>query len=123
MLTSSASRTIQESRCQCHKTFYCGNLLLFHCNTIIPCYKMILLWLLLWNVGIRYQVNLPWYNLRKSRYCSKLPWYFYNTGQKYHSILTLEKGGTMVNYCGIFITLAQCVKLVLIWIQPDLKIA
>ncbi len=29
----------------------------------------------------------------------KIPWYFYNTGQKYHGILTLEKGG-------IFITLA-----------------
>jgi hypothetical protein len=30
----------------------------------------------------------------------------YNTGRKYHSILTLEKGGTWVNYRGIFITLA-----------------
>jgi hypothetical protein len=59
-------------------------------------------------VGIKYHGNLPWYfNLRKSRYCSKLPWYFYNTDQKYNGILTLEKGGTMVNYCGIFITLAQ----------------
>jgi hypothetical protein len=46
------------------------------------------------------------FNLRKSRYCSKLPWYFYNTGQTYHGILTLEKGGTMVNYCSIIITLA-----------------
>jgi hypothetical protein len=69
---------------------------------------MILLWLLPWNVGIKYHVNLPWYfNLRKSRYCSKLPCYFYNTGQKYFkSILTLEKGGTTVNYLGIFMTLA-----------------
>jgi hypothetical protein len=32
--------------------------------------------------------------------------YFNNTGQKYHSILTLEKGGTTVNHRGIFITLA-----------------
>ena len=39
-------------------------------------------------------------------YHRKLPWYFYNTGQKYHGILTLEKGGTTVNYCSIFITLA-----------------
>ncbi len=45
-------------------------------------------------------------NFRKSRYCSKLPWYFYTTGQKYHGILTLEKYGTTVNYRGIFITLA-----------------
>jgi hypothetical protein len=50
---------------------------------------------------------LPWYfNLRKSRYCTKLPWYFYNSGQKYHGILTLEKGGATVNYRSIFITLA-----------------
>jgi hypothetical protein len=88
---------IFQSWCQCYKTFYCGNLLPFQGNTLILCYKMILLW---------YQI-LPWYfNLRKSRYCSKLPWYFYNTGQKYHGILTLEKGGTTVNYRGIFITLA-----------------
>ncbi len=51
--------------------------------------------------------QIPWYfNLIKSRYCSTLPWYFYNTSQKYHGILTLEKGGTMVNYHRIFITLA-----------------
>ncbi len=37
---------------------------------------------------------------------SKLPWYFYNTGQKY--ILTLEKGGTTVNYHGIFIKSQNC---------------
>ncbi len=79
----------------------------FHNNSIILCYKMILLWQLLWNVGIKYHGNLPWYfNLRKSRCCSKLPWYFYNTGKKYHGILTLEKGGTTVNYHSIFITLA-----------------
>jgi hypothetical protein len=47
--------------------------------------------------------NLPWYfNLRKSRYCSKLSWYFYNTGQKYHGILTLEKEAATVKYWGIF---------------------
>jgi hypothetical protein len=58
------------------------------------------------TVGIKYHGNLPLYfNLRKSRYRSKLPWYFYNTGQKYHGILTLEKGGAPVNYRGIFITL------------------
>jgi hypothetical protein len=51
----------------------------------------------MWKFGIKYHGNLP---------CSKLPWYFYNTAQKYHGILTLEKGGTMVNYRGIFITLA-----------------
>ncbi len=54
---------------------------------------------------------LPWYfNLRKSRYCSKLPWYFYNTGQKYHGILTLEKEGTTVNYRSIFTTLAPIIN-------------
>jgi hypothetical protein len=59
-----------------------------------------------------YQI-LPWYfNLRKSRYCSKLPWYFYNTGNKYHGILTLQKGGAPVNYCGIFKTLTPCVNTV-----------
>jgi hypothetical protein len=31
---------------------------------------------------------------------------FCNTGQKYHGILTLEKGDTTENYRGIFITLA-----------------
>jgi hypothetical protein len=46
------------------------------------------------------------FNLIKSRYSSKLPWYFYNTGQNYHNILTLEKGGATVNYCNSFITLA-----------------
>jgi hypothetical protein len=46
-----------------------------------------------------------YFNLRKSKYCSKLPWYFYNIDQKYHGILTLEKGGTTVNYRHIFITL------------------
>jgi amino acid transporter len=32
------------SRCQCYKTFYLGNLLLFHGNPGFLCYKMILLW-------------------------------------------------------------------------------
>ncbi len=61
------------------------------------------------------------FNLRKSRYYSKLPWYFYNTGQKYHSILTPEKGGTTVNYHGIFITLApgaNDIKLFLHCLKP-----
>ncbi len=35
---------------------------------------------------------------------------FYNTGQTYHGILTLEKGGTTVNYHGIFITLAPVIR-------------
>ncbi len=69
--------------CQCFKPFYCNNLLPFHGNTVIL-----------------------------SRYCSKLPWYFYNTGQKYHGILTLESGGTMVNYCSIFIALAPGASLI-----------
>jgi hypothetical protein len=37
---------------------------------------------------------------------SALPLYFYNPGKKYHSILTLEKGGTTVKHRSIFITLA-----------------
>jgi hypothetical protein len=45
--------------------------------------------------------------LEKVGTAGTLQWYFYNTGQKYHRILTLEKGGTMVNYHGIFITLAR----------------
>ncbi len=62
---------------------------------------------IIFGVGIKYHGNLPWYfSLRKSRDCSKLTWYFYNTGQKYQGILTVEKGGTTVNYHGIFITLA-----------------
>jgi hypothetical protein len=49
---------------------------------------------------LKYHGNLPWYfNLGKSRYCNKLPWYFCNAGQKYPAILTLEKGGTTINYC------------------------
>jgi hypothetical protein len=77
---------------QCHKTFFHVNLLPFQGNTIIMCYKMVLLWQLLWNVGFKYHSNLLWhFNLRKSGYSSKLPWYFYNTGQKYQGILTLEK--------------------------------
>ncbi len=64
-------------------------------------------------LGIKYHGNLPWcFNFRKSRYCSKLPWYFYNMSQKYHGILTLEKGGTTVNYDSIFITLAPGVDLI-----------
>ncbi len=95
--------SVNYTRCQCYKTFYCSNLLPCHGDTIILYYKMILLWYLPRNVGIKYHGNLPWYfNLRKRGYCSKLPWYFYNTG---HSILTLEKGGTTVNYGSIFITL------------------
>jgi hypothetical protein len=94
-----------------------GNLLLFHSNTIIQCYKMILLWQLLWNVGIKYHGNLErYFNLRKSRYCSKLPWYFYNTGQKYHSILTPENGGTTENYRGIFITLVSTPAAFTVWV-------
>ncbi len=33
-----------QSRGQCYKTFCCGNLLSFHGNTIILCYKAILPW-------------------------------------------------------------------------------
>jgi hypothetical protein len=47
---------------------------------------------------------VSYHGIRKSNYCSKLPWYLYNTGKKYHGILTQEKGGTTVNYCSIFIT-------------------
>ncbi len=57
------------------------------------------------TVEIWYQIPC-YFNLRKSRYCSKLQWYFYNTGQKCNGILTLGKGGTMVNYHNIYITLA-----------------
>jgi hypothetical protein len=36
-----------DTRGQCYKTFYRGNLPPFHGNTIILCYKAILLWKLL----------------------------------------------------------------------------
>jgi hypothetical protein len=46
-------------------------------------------------------------NLRKSRYCSKLPWYFYNTGQnipRYFNARRRRYHGKLLRYC--FITLA-----------------
>jgi hypothetical protein len=48
---------VTDSRGQCYKTFYCGNLPPFHGNTIILCYKARLAWKL-------------------QRNCSKLTRYF-----------------------------------------------
>ncbi len=74
-------------------------------STVIPSFCVIK-----WNYYGNYRgmlvSNTMVIYLRKSRYCSKLPGYFYNTGQKYHSILTPQKGGTTVNYHSIFTTLA-----------------
>ncbi len=87
------------------------NVVIYCCSTVIPSFCVINWYYYGYYCGMlvsNTMVLLPWYfNPRKSRHCSKLPWYFYNTGQKYHSIWTLEKGGTTVNYCGIFITFPQ----------------
>ncbi len=70
------------TRGQCYKIFYRGNLLQSHGNTLILCYKMILL-------------------------CNYHEMLLSNTMVIYHGILILEKVGTAVNYYGIFITLAK----------------
>ncbi len=38
------NEALSFTRGQCYKTFYCSNLLPFHGNTIILCYKAILPW-------------------------------------------------------------------------------
>ncbi len=38
-----------DSLGQCYKTFYRGNLPSFHSNTVIPCYKTLYPWEILWN--------------------------------------------------------------------------
>jgi hypothetical protein len=57
---------------------------------------------------ILYTLVIYWHILILDKECTRVNYrgMFYNTGQKYDGILTLEKVGIMVNYWGIFITLA-----------------
>ncbi len=52
-----------ESRDQCYKKIYRGNLPPFHCNNVILCYKVILPWRLQWN-GSKLQQS---FNPRKNK--------------------------------------------------------
>ncbi len=74
---------------QSYKTFYHGNVLPFHGNAIILCYKAILPWQLLWNGS-----KLTWYCFITLAPDETIP----NTVVIYHNILTLEKAGALVNY-------------------------
>ncbi len=64
---------LRITRCQCHKTFYRGNLPPFHGNTVILCYKAIL------------PLKLPWNG-------SKLPQYFNHRKSKVRSTAVIYRG-------------------------------
>jgi hypothetical protein len=67
-------------RGQCYKTFYAGNLLPFHGNTDILCYKVILHQLSPWNGSKLLEI-------KNTQYCSNLPPHFNTRKRRYHGKL------------------------------------